>query len=72
MSWTIYFRDVYDWELGNFAPGGFVVDHEMAAMHRYGEMQEYVMTGSCTVKIKWKCGGPSSGDTSSIEYTSCK
>ena len=72
MAWTIYFRDVYDWELGSFAPGGLVVDHEMASMHRYGEMQEYVMTGSCTVKIKWKCGGPSSGDISSVAYTSCK
>jgi RHS repeat-associated protein len=68
MEWTIVFRDVYDWELGSPAIGGWVSDDEMACMHRWGEMQEYVMTGSYTVKVEVDaCGDLSTAMITPVE-----
>lgn len=49
------------------APGGFVVDGEMAKMHLWGEMQEYVMKGSCTIDVEWKVNRPET-----VTYTPCE
>jgi len=67
MTWSIHFRDMYDWRLGSTAKGGLVTDGEMAEMHRWGEMQQYWMTGSYKVRLKWPCG-----DTSAIVVEPCE
>ena len=49
--------DYYDWIPGQIARGGFVLDSEMALLHKAGEAKEFEITGSYTFEMNWINGG---------------